>query len=135
MLIPTTALQIDELVDNLIAEGENLSAYFSDIDSEIHAICIENGVAIADIPVDEDGYVTSIHLKKMAQYYGAWAILKGYNGVGGYPQDVYESKLQMYYEQYSRWKDRITSDVILGGTGIDPLPSKSAYVRQIGLFF
>jgi len=131
VLIPTALLQIDELVDNLIAEGENLSAYFSDIDSEIHAIAIENGVAIANIPVDEDDYVTSVHLRKMAQYYGVWAILKGYSGVGGYPQDVYESKLSMYFEQYSRWKDRITSDIILGGTGDDPLPTKSAFVKEI----
>jgi hypothetical protein len=39
----------------------------------------------------------------------------------------------MYYEQYSRWKDRITDSVILGGTGTDPLPSKSAYTKQIAL--
>lgn len=133
MLIPTTALQIDELVDNLIAESENLSAYFDDIDSEIHAVCIENGVAIADIPVDDDGYVTSIHLKKMAQYYGVWAICKGYNGVGGYPQDVYDSRLSRYYDEYTRWKDRITDEVILGGTGTAPLPPKSAFIKTIAL--
>jgi hypothetical protein len=135
MLIPTNLLQIEQLVKNLVVGGEDLSDYFDNIDQLIHAICMECLVPTSEIPVDSDGYVTSIHLRFVAQYYGIFIIMSGYSGVGGYPKDVYDQELAKYWKLYETWASKITREIILGGTGDDPLPNKSAYVRNVGLFF
>ena len=135
MLIPTNLLQIEQLVKNLIVSGEDLTDYYDNIDKLIYAKAMECLVPIASIPVDENGFVTSIHLQFMAQYYGIFIIMSGYSGVGGYANDVYDQELKKYWGLYENWANKITAQVITGGTGADPLPSKSAYVRQIGIFF
>lgn len=122
MLIPDNMLRIEELVDNLLNRGEDLTAYYDDIDSNMHAIYqVKTGKPISDIPVDEDGYVTSIVFRRVGAYYGIYKILLGYNASGrGNRNDAYK-KWESWRAQYYEELNGLTKDIIEGGDGTNPI--------------
>lgn len=118
MLIPEDMLRIEELIDNLLNRGEDLSSYYSDIDSNMHALFqVKTGLPIDQIPVDNDGYVTSIVFRRVGAYYGIYKILLGYNASGrGNRSDAY-SKWEYWRAQYYEELNGLTKDIILDGDG------------------
>jgi len=112
-------LRIDEIIDNLLIQGEDLSVYYDMINAKVESVCNANGVLTADIPVDDiTGYVTSSTLSLYATYYGLWIINNGYRGVGmGNNDDVYGGSAEKWETLYKDEEKNITKEVILGDTG------------------
>ena len=87
MLIPIDLLRIDEVVEDIIESGDDLQNYYDDIDSAIKSDCFDVGIAPSDIPVDTEGYATSMRLRRLGKYYGLYRILRGYNRIGDGNED------------------------------------------------
>ena len=124
-------LRIDEIVENILDYPELLDAYYADIDSKVVALCREEGVLQADIPVDgATGFVKSAILTRVAKFYGLWIICLGYNGVGnGNLDDVYRKgeKWKMLYDDERK---NLTKETIEDGANTDPVPNPVHTVRQ-----
>ena len=130
MLIPESLLRIDETVEDIIESGDDLTQYYDDIDSEIKSASFDVGVKPSDIPVDENGYVTSMRLQRLGKFYGLYRICRGYNGIGsGDLDDVYD-KWREYYEMYLEELRKLTDKSIIGG-GEEDTPSEGMNIRQI----
>ena len=130
MLIPESLLRIDETVEDIIESGDDLTQYYDDIDSEIKSASFDVVVKPSDIPVDENGYVTSIRLQSLGKFYGLYRICRGYNGIGsGDLDDVYD-KWREYYEMYLEELRKLTDKSIIGG-GEEDTPSEGMNIRQI----
>lgn len=113
-------LKIDEIVENLLVQGEDLERYYIMCNREVESICNEKGVLTADIPVDGGtGYVTSATLRQCAVFYCLWAINNGYSGVGegNRGDDVYAHGAKIWYQLYKDKEDKITKEVITGDDG------------------
>jgi len=129
MLIPESLLKVDEEVEDIIVRGDDLSSYYADIDLTIKADAFDVGVKPEDIPVDENGYVTSMRLQKLGQNYGLYKINFGYNRIGsGEADDVYAS-WKTYYSLYQEQKALLTEESITGGSETDE-PSIGNNIRQ-----
>lgn len=132
MLIPESLLKIDETVEDIIVRGDDLSAYYADIDSEILSACFDQGVLEADIPVDGSGYVTSLRLLRLGKFYGMYRINKGYNGIGnGDLEDVY-SDWKYYRELYQNELNKLTAESITGGDGTVE-PTMTHNIKQVAV--
>lgn len=132
MLIDPNSMTIEELVDDIILSGDDLTKYYDNIDNEILSLCWSRGVLPSDVPVDEGGYVTSLPLKLCATYYGIYRICLGYRGSGGDPDDVYAKAAKDYYDMYTNKKKEITKEIILGGDMTTLIPL--AYQVNQGFF-
>lgn len=129
--IDENLLRIDEVVEDILDYPEQLDAYYADIDSKVVALCREEGVLKADIPVDDvTGYVTSEILTRTAKYYGLYIINLGYNGIGnGELDDVYQ-KWKKWEMLYNEERKGLTKETIEDGGNTDPVPNPVHTVRQ-----
>ena len=132
MMISATILQVDELIESIVAQSETMTAYYADIDAMIVATCLEEGVKQADIPLDGSGYVESLHLQQFAKFYGMRRILMGYAGVGGMVNDVYRAKVGEYDMEMKTWRGKINKTIITGGDATATLP-KSTFIKSFAI--
>ena len=132
MLIPESLLRIDETVKDIIDNGDDLTQYYDDIDSEIKSASFDVGVAPSDIPVDENGYVTSIRLQRLGKFYGLYRICRGYNGIGSGDLDDVYARWGSYYEQYKDECSKLTINSITGGAVTDT-PTLGMSIRQMAV--
>ena len=130
MLIPESLLRIDETVEDIIENGDDLTQYYDDIDSEIKSASFDVGVAPSDIPVDENGYVTSMRLQRLGKFYGLYRICRGYNGIGSGDLDDVYARWENYYSQYKEEYSKLTINSITGGAETDT-PALGMSIRQI----
>ena len=116
--ISVDRLKIDEVIENILVQGDTLDQYYTMVDDRVEAVCNAEGVLTADIPVDIDGYVTSASLRLYATYYALWVINNGYKGSGsGNNNDVYGESAIDWKELYEDERKNITKDVINGDDG------------------
>jgi len=92
----------------------SLEPYLSECDREIRICCNVEGVKIADIPVDDDGFVTSDILAQYGIAYLSYLILKGYWGSRKGNRDIYYEKMFVAEKHYKELRKRITIDTIDG---------------------
>jgi len=129
MLIREDLLKIDEAVEDIIAIGDDLTAYYADIDSEIISACFDVGVPQADIPLDGEGYVVSQRLQRLGKFYGLFRINKGYCGIGnGDNEDIYSDWVD-YKVDYETELAKLTKESITEGAPTDT-PTFEHNVRQ-----
>ncbi len=129
--IDENLLRIDEVVEDILDYPEQMDAYYADIDSKVVAMCREEGVLQADIPVNATtGFVESAILTRVAKFYGLWIINLGYNGIGnGELDDVYQ-KWKKWVMLFAEERKGLTKETILGGGNTDPVPNPVYTVRQ-----
>ena len=112
MLINPDRYRIDEPVDSILDSGDTLTQYYLNIDEEVQSLCWFLGVLPSDIPVDDDGYITSVPLLMYGTYYGIYRINRGYTESEG---DVYDIHAKEYFALAENAKKYITKETILGG--------------------
>ena len=132
MLIPESLLRIDETVEDIIEQGDDLTQYYDDIDSEIKSASFDVGVKPSDIPVDGNGHVTSMRLQRLGKFYGLYRICRGYNGIGNGDLDDVYARWKEYYDMYREELSKLTEESITGG-GEDDEPSIGMNIRQISV--
>ena len=49
--ISVDRLKIDEVVENILVQGDTLDQYYTMVDDRVEAVCNAEGVLTADIPV------------------------------------------------------------------------------------
>jgi hypothetical protein len=111
-------LRIDEIIENVIDQGDTLDNYYTMVNDEVEAVCNAEGVLTANIPVDVDGYVTSSTLRMYATFYALWIINNGYRGSGGgEDDDVYGKSADDWKVLYQEKRSELTKEVINGDDG------------------
>ena len=113
-----------------IADREDISVQIARLDSEIETACLQKNVLPEDIPVDNDGYLTSGTLISFAVYSLYVTILSDYwGGAMGDNNDIYFSKLEYFTRERNNSKAMLTTDNILGV----PLTG-AAYIQQVPVY-
>ena len=96
-----------------IVERETITAQITQLDNEIENICIAKGVSVSEIPVDDDGYITSPTLITYARFWLYHTLLSDYWGGANGENDIYYEKLKYYESQMVSAKQSLTAANIL----------------------
>ena len=116
-----------------ISDRESIDGQLAALDDEIRIVCIARGVSVSEIPVDENGKVTSSALKRYAAFWLYFTILHDYWGSSGMDtgvvDDIYKQKLAYYETKMNQAKNDLTAENIIG----EPL-DQASFIKQVPVF-
>lgn len=97
-------LKVDEHAVFIIGSGATISPILTIIEREIRSVCSFYKVAVADLEVDNGGYITSDALITYATAYGLYKLCSSFHGSARGEKDVYYDKKGDYFAemQYAR---------------------------------
>ena len=104
----------DEVIADLVDNGETLTGYVSEVEEEIDALCVTQGnTAVDNIPLDDDGYYLSPILRVLSKAKLKKCIFSGYEGSSDGDIDIYSEKDdEELMRKIDKWEQRITYDSI-----------------------
>lgn len=123
-----TAIITDIIVKDIITR-EDITEQLKRLDKEILKVCIANDVELDEIPLGEDGFITSTSLSDFAQFWLMHTLLSDYWGVTGEINDVYKAKVDYFTREMNRCKNDLTYQNITG-ENLD----RQSYVRQVVVY-
>ena len=130
-LFNSNLLKEDEHAKKIISAGEDISPILSAIERKLHAVCSYNGVAIADLTLDDDDFITSNALNDYLTAFGLVKLFRAYHGSARGEKDVYWDKVQSYSEEMAEAEKLVNKNTILAdGSTVDDEPLGSdAFVQ------
>lgn len=93
---------------------EDVSAYLGAIEREVRTIYNVNGIAVADIPVDVNDYLTADVAISYTVAFAMYKIFHGYWGKRGGNNDIYYNKMTSYWNDLTRIQSMITHESLKG---------------------
>lgn len=105
-----TDLTVRDIID---AEANDLTQQRRALDKEIILVCNQLGICAEDIPVDENGYITSPVLVTYAKFWMYHTLLSDF---WWKKDDVYENKLKYYSKQMNNTYSKINLATVLDDT-------------------
>lgn len=106
-------LKVDELASQIV-DKETLTGFLAELDDEVKRQLILSQVKEGDLPVDTNGYVTSLFLKDYIVNYGLVKLYSYYQGSGQGIDDVYSTGQAKYYDAMIRAERKLTYATITG---------------------
>lgn len=106
----------DKTIKDFIETGNNLEAYFDEMDSEMISLALRRNVLAASIDTDDNGYVQVNEIKLYLTYYVAMRISEdniGRNRVEIPENDIYQIKYDHYHSKVKEYEKKITKEAIL----------------------
>jgi len=130
-LFNSNLLKEDEHAKKIISAGEDISPILSAIERKLQAVCSYNGVAIADLTLDDDDFITSNALNDYLTAFGLVKLFRAYHGSARGEKDVYWDKVQSYSEEMAEAEKLVNKNTILAdGSTVDDEPLGSdAFVQ------
>ena len=101
--------------DALAAQFKTYTIYHDMVDDHIEEIAEGQQVAVADISVDDDGYLSSKFLRRYAAAWVCKELFKnkmGINNVSLADEEKYRVKYEIYRDQVKEMKPRITTEML-----------------------
>lgn len=121
----------DAYAIDLLKETTNVANINTIVDKAVERFCQSKGVAIDNIPVDEEGYATSYIVIEYARYKMYIELFCAYRGTArGETEDIYMSKKEEYEEKLSCIKSEATRASILNDEDTD----RSTYVGSVVIY-
>jgi hypothetical protein len=99
-----------------LEDNFDLTKYDSEVDDMINAVCAAELVPVPDIPVDGNGYVTSIALKVYGKLMYKFYAFEGYWGKRTGDLDIYNAKLLFLERQISNAQKLVNKNTIISPT-------------------
>jgi hypothetical protein len=130
-LFNSNLLKEDEHAKKIISSGEDISPILSAIERKLQAVCSYNGVAIADLTVDDDDFITSNALNDYLTAFGLVKLFRAFHGSARGEKDVYWDKVQSYSQELMDAEKLVNKNTILAdGSTVDDEPLGSdAFVQ------
>jgi len=124
-------LKEDEHAKKIISSGEDISPILSAIERKLQAVCSYNGVAIADLTLDDDDFITSNALNDYLTAFGLVKLFRAFHGSARGEKDVYWDKVQSYSQELMDAEKLVNKNTILAdGSTVDDEPLGSdAFVQ------
>lgn len=121
--ITEDSLRTDEVVENLIVQGEDLEQYYLVVNEEVESVCMTvAGLKADEIPVDAGGISVSPTLRQFARYFALWCLNIGYSGSGyGNRDDVYGQQVNNYLALAEQKRKELSGTVIRNEDGETPI--------------
>lgn len=101
----------------------DLSAYHDAVDRKMNAVAVKLKVPVPEIPVDVEGYVTSIPFQEYGIILLTRKILSGYWGKRTGNKDIYYQKMVELKDDLADAKRDLTKESIKGPSKEDELPA------------
>ena len=120
----------DEIIENIIQSGADLTQYLEDADLEIRVQVGKKQVAYEDIPVDNNRHVTSPVLKQYGTAYLKQVIFRGYWGKRDGNEDIYLQKLEDITPVVEKKESDITKETILDEGSDDTVIPEDGWIKQ-----
>ena len=105
--------------------------YSDAVDREIQEVCIDAGVRISEIPTDEAGFVTSLHLRNFGVAFAVYSLFAGHWGIRDSTADIYRDKADRYRQEYLEKRRKMKRMHILGDEACMTDPVKRSRVSSI----
>jgi hypothetical protein len=130
-LFNSNLLKEDEHAKKIISSGEDISPILSAIERKLQAVCSYNGVAIADLTLDDDDFITSNALNDYLTAFGLVKLFRAFHGSARGEKDVYWDKVQSYSQELMDAEKLVNKNTILAdGSTVDDEPLGSdAFVQ------
>jgi hypothetical protein len=130
-LFNSNLLKEDEHAKKIISSGEDISPILSAIERKLQAVCSYNGVAIADLTLDDDDFITSNALNDYLTAFGLVKLFRAFHGSARGEKDVYWDKVQSYSQELMDAEKLVNKNTILAdGSTVDSEPLGSdAFVQ------
>ena len=130
-LFNSNLLKEDEHAKKIISSGEDISPVLSAIERKLQAVCSYNGVAIADLTLDDDDFITSNALNDYLTASGLVKLFMAYHGSARGQNDIYWAKVQTYSKEVDDALKLVNKNTILAdGSTVDDEPLGSdAFVQ------
>jgi len=94
--------------------ADRYNQYSDTVDRQIIIDCLDVGILQTEIPVDIDGYTTSLHLRQLGVNFALYSLFSGHWGVRDTTSDIYRDKAERYYREYRDLRSRLTATKIKG---------------------
>ncbi|MEA1998016.1 MAG: hypothetical protein U9N61_01640 [Euryarchaeota archaeon] len=115
-------INIDWIADEhaeYLGDNFDLTAYESATDRKMNSVAVSLRVPVPSIPVDADGYVTSLPFQEYGIVLMTMKIFSGYWGKRTGNKDIYYQKMNELKSELSSALKLLTKETITGSTETD----------------